>query len=96
MVLLYLVILTALFGTQMPGRNLGIMLTWVLWLFLLTAVLTPLGGRLWCLACPLPALGEMAQRGAITGVRTGSTVGTNNRFFGLNLSWPGRLSVCCR
>ena len=91
MALLYLVILTALFGTQMPGRNLGIMLTWVLWLFLLTAVLTPLGGRLWCLACPLPALGEMAQRGAITGVRTGSTAGTNNRFFGLNLRWPGRL-----
>ncbi len=87
-VLLYVVILTTLFGTKMPGRNLGIMLTWVVWLFFLTAVLTPFGGRIWCLACPLPVVGEVLQRGAVTGVRTGSTRGTNNRFFGLNRPWP--------
>ncbi|NLX98708.1 MAG: 4Fe-4S binding protein [Rhodopirellula sp.] len=91
MLLLYVVVLTTLFGTHMPGRNLGVMLMWVVWLFLLTAVLTPLGGRIWCLACPLPTLGEIAQRGAVTGVRVGSTRGLNNRFFGLNLPWPRRL-----
>ncbi|NQT11850.1 MAG: 4Fe-4S binding protein, partial [Planctomycetes bacterium] len=88
MLLLYMVILTALFGTQMAGRNFAVMLTWVVWLFLLTAVLTPLGGRIWCLACPLPAVGEFFQRGALTAVRTGATCGTNNRFFGLNRPWP--------
>ena len=88
MVLLYVVILTTLFGTHMPGRNLGVMLTWVVWLFVLTAVLTPLGGRIWCLACPLPVLGEILQRRAVTGVRTGSTRGYKNRFFGLSRAWP--------
>ncbi|MFH1923073.1 MAG: hypothetical protein ABIP48_24690 [Planctomycetota bacterium] len=88
MVLLYVAILTTLFGTHMPGRNLGVMLMWVVWLFLLTAVLTPLGGRIWCLACPLPVPGEILQRRAVTGVRSGSTCGYRNRFFGLNRAWP--------
>lgn len=88
MLLLYVVILTALFGTHMPGRNLGIMLTWLVWLFVLTAMLTPLGGRIWCLACPLPVPGEILQRRAVMGVRSGSTRGYNNRFFGLNRTWP--------
>lgn len=87
-VVFYLVVLAALFGTKMAGRNLGIMLTWVVWLFLLVCVLTPLGGRLWCLACPLPLLGEAVQRGALSGVRRGRSAGTNNRLFGLNLAWP--------
>ena len=85
---LYLIVLTTLFGTKMAGRNFGVMMTWVVWLFLLTAVLTPLGGRIWCLVCPLPMFGEMLQRRAITGVRTGATRSTNNRFFGWNRSWP--------
>ena len=33
-------------------------------------MLTPSGGRIRCLACPLPALGEILQRAAVTGVRT--------------------------
>ncbi len=92
MALLYVVLLTTLFGTKVAGRNLGSMLTWVLWLFLLTAVLTPLGGRIWCLACPLPVLGEILQRRAVTGVRNGTTCGTNNHFFGLNRAWPSWLA----
>jgi len=88
----YLGLLAALFGTQMSGRNFGVMGTWVLWLFLLVAVLTPLGGRIWCLACPLPFLGEICQRGTITGVRKGESCGTNNYFFGWNRPWPAWLS----
>lgn len=88
MLLLYVILLALLFGTKVAGRNLGSMLTWIVWLFVLTAVLTPLGGRIWCLACPLPMLGEILQRRAITGVRFGSTAGTNNRFFGLSRPWP--------
>ena len=87
-VVFYIVVLAALFGTQMAGRNLGVMLTWVVWMFLLVAVLTPLGGRIWCLVCPLPGLGEICQRGAITGVRLGRGAGVRNRLFGLNWRWP--------
>ena len=87
-VLLYLVVLTSIFGTKVAGRNFGVMVTWVLWMFLLTVVLTPFGGRLWCMACPLPAFGDFAQRGTITGVRKGHTKGFLNKFFGLNRSWP--------
>ncbi len=92
MLLLYVILLALLFGTKVAGRNLGSMLTWIVWLFVLTAVLTPLGGRIWCLACPLPVLGDILQRRAITGVRAGSTGRTNNRFFGLNLPWPSWLA----
>lgn len=86
MAVFYLVVLALLFGPT--RRNAGIMLLWVVWLFLLTVVLTPLGGRIWCLACPLPMFGEMLQRRATTQVRAGSTNDYNNRFFGLGLRWP--------
>jgi hypothetical protein len=89
--LLYLIILAMLFGTKVAGRNAGSMLVWVVWLFALVAVLTPLGGRVWCLACPVPMLGEWLQRRAITEVRGGRTTRYNNRFFGLNLPWPKSL-----
>lgn len=62
-VALYFVIVAALGGTKVAGRNFGVIFPWVVWLFLLTAVLTPLGGRMWCLICPLPALGELFKRG---------------------------------
>ena len=88
----YLVVLTSLFGTHVGGRNLGIMFTWVVWLFVLIVVLIPLGGRLWCSVCPIPLFGEWLQRLSITRVRSGSTAGTNNRFFGLSLPWPRALA----
>jgi hypothetical protein len=85
---LYVVVLTAIFGTKVSGRNLGVMLVWVVWLFLLISVMTPFGGRLWCMMCPLPTVGEFLQRRSITNVRIGSTNGYRNQFFGLNLTWP--------
>jgi len=92
MAALYMVILTSLFGTKVAGRNFGVMVTWVIWLFLLTVVITPLGGRAWCTVCPLPIVGESLQRLAIFDVRKGKTAGTRNRYFGLNLAWPQWLS----
>ncbi|MGB2868092.1 MAG: 4Fe-4S binding protein [Bacteroidota bacterium] len=87
-VILYVVLLTSIFGTKVSGRNLGVMLVWVVWLFLLVSLLTPLGGRLWCTMCPLPTVGEFLQRRSIATVRIGSTNGYRNQFFGLNLDWP--------
>jgi polyferredoxin len=87
-IFLYIVLLTTIFGTKVSGRNLGVMLVWTVWLFLLISFLTPLGSRLWCTMCPLPTLGEFLQRRSITRVRTGSSNGYRNQFFGLDLSWP--------
>jgi polyferredoxin len=91
-IFLYIILLITLFGTQMSGRNLGVILIWTFWIFLLVAIFTPFGGRAWCTICPLPILGEFLQRRSITRVRTGSTNGYRNTFYGLNLTWPEKLN----
>ena len=91
MMMIYIVILTSLFGTKMSGRNLGVLLMWAVWLFLLVAVLTPLFGRIWCTICPLPFFGDLIQRRSFFNPLTGKTNGLNNRFFGLSLKWPAVL-----
>src|SRR3954470_19199816 len=58
----WFIILAGLFGTKVPGRNAAPMLIWVVWLSALIVVLVPLGGRIWCTACPLPLMGEWLQR----------------------------------
>jgi polyferredoxin len=58
----YFVILAGFIGTKVSGRNAGPMVIWVLWLSILMILLVPLGGRIWCLICPLPSLGEWLQR----------------------------------
>ena len=88
MVMIYLVILTSLFGTLMSGRNLGVLLMWAVWLFLLVAVLTPLFGRVWCTICPLPLFGDLIQRKSFFTPQKGRTKEYNNKFSGLFLKWP--------
>ena len=58
----WFIILAGLFGTKVPGRNAAPMIIWVLWLSALIILLVPIGGRIWCTACPLPLLGEWLQR----------------------------------
>lgn len=91
MVMIYLVILTSLFGTLMSGRNLGVLLMWAVWLFLLVAVLTPLFGRVWCTICPLPLFGDLLQRGSFFTPQKGRTKEYHNKFSGLFLKWPAWL-----
>ena len=84
------VVLAGFFGTKVGGRNVAVMLTWVAWMSLLTVLMVPIGGRIWCLVCPLPVLGEYLQRGATTQVRHAETGRYGNRFFGLGRRWfPG-------
>ncbi|NOR33883.1 MAG: 4Fe-4S binding protein [Bacteroidales bacterium] len=90
--LIYIVIMTSLFGTKMSGRNLGVLLMWAVWLFLIIAIMTPFAGRIWCTICPLPMFGDLIQRGSFFSPRKGRTKGYNNKFFGLSLKWPQRLS----
>jgi len=89
--LIYIVIMSSILGTKMSGRNLGVVLMWIVWLFLLIMIMTPLGGRIWCTICPLPFFGDWMQRTSVLTPRTGKTGGYNNRFKGLFLKWPGRL-----
>jgi polyferredoxin len=90
--LIYIVLMTSFFGTKMSGRNLGVLLMWVVWLFLIIGVMTPFAGRIWCTICPLPMFGDLIQRGSFFNPKTGRTRAYNNKFFGLSWKWPGKLS----
>lgn len=92
LVLFYLFILAGLFGTPIGSHNIIIVFVWIMWWFLLIAVLVPLGGRVWCTMCPLPFFGDWVQRRALIRVRTGGVGGLRNKLFGLNKRWPRRLS----
>ena len=85
---LMVVLLAGLFGTKVGGRNVAVMLTWIVWISMLAFFLVPLGGRIWCMICPLPVMGEYLQRGATTDVRAGKRGRFGNRFFGLGRHWP--------
>jgi polyferredoxin len=91
MVMIYIVILTSVFGTKVSGRNLGVLLMWAIWLFALVAVITPFLGRFWCTICPLPFFGDLIQRKSFFNPLKGKTRNYNNKFSGFFLKWPARL-----
>ncbi len=88
MVMIYIVILTSVFGTKVSGRNLGVLLMWAVWLFALIAIITPFFGRFWCTICPLPFFGDLIQRKSFFNPLNGKTKKYNNKFSGLFLRWP--------
>ena len=88
MVMIYIVILTSVFGTKVSGRNLGVLLMWAIWLFALVALITPFFGRFWCTICPLPFFGDLIQRKSFFNPLKGKTKKYNNKFSGLFLKWP--------
>jgi polyferredoxin len=91
MVMIYIVILTSVFGTKVSGRNIGVLLMWAVWLFALVAIITPFFGRFWCTICPLPFFGDLIQRKSFFNPLKGKTKKYNNKFSGLFLKWPERL-----
>jgi polyferredoxin len=88
MVMIYIVILTSVFGTKVSGRNIGVLLMWAVWLFALVALITPFFGRFWCTICPLPFFGDLIQRQSFFNPLKGRTKIYNNKFSGLFLKWP--------
>jgi polyferredoxin len=88
----WFIILAGLFGTKVSGRNAGPMIVWVLWLSALIIVLVPIGGRIWCTACPLPLLGEWLQRRRLSRNPAELENPSSRRIFGMRLSWPAWLS----
>lgn len=77
------IVLAGLVGTATGAINFSTIFVWLAWWALLVLVLIPLGGRLWCAMCPIPAPGEWLARGAIVRHRA--------RPWGLGLAWPRRL-----
>ncbi|MCB2190657.1 MAG: 4Fe-4S binding protein [Deltaproteobacteria bacterium] len=90
----YLFILSALWGSPVGNRNIAIIFVWIFWWTALKAVMLPLGGRVWCLMCPLPAPAEWLARMRLTSVRyiQKPLRRLHHRFLGLNLDWPKRLT----
>jgi polyferredoxin len=60
-----LAILAGLLGTPVGNANFAIVSVWIAWWALLIVLLVPIGGRAWCAMCPIPAIGEWTQRGAV-------------------------------
>lgn len=53
-----LIMLAAFFGSPIGNANFAIIYVWIVWWAALKLFLIPIGGRLWCTMCPLPAPGE--------------------------------------
>jgi hypothetical protein len=89
-VIFYLFILSSLWGSPVGNRNIAIIIVWILWWFALKAIFVPLGGRIWCLMCPLPAPAEWLSRKSLTAVRyiQKPFKGLHHRFIGLQKDWP--------
>jgi polyferredoxin len=88
----WFIVLAGFFGTKVPGRNAGPMIVWVLWLSSLIIFLVPLGGRIWCTACPLPVFGEWLQRRRLARNPAEIEGRVTRRFLGIPLIWPKALS----
>jgi len=89
-IVFYLFILSSLWGSPVGNRNITIVFVWILWWFILKAVLVPLGGRLWCLMCPLPAPAEWFSRRSLTAVKyiRKPFKRIHHHFSGLQKDWP--------
>ncbi|MGD8724758.1 MAG: cupredoxin domain-containing protein, partial [Desulfobacterales bacterium] len=89
-VVFYLFILSSLWGSPVGNRNIAIIFVWILWWFVLKAVIVPLGGRIWCMVCPLPAPAEWLSRRSFTAVRyiQKPFKALHHRFTGLQKDWP--------
>jgi ferredoxin len=93
-IVFYLFILSSLWGSPVGNRNIAIVFVWILWWFILKAIMVPFGGRIWCLMCPLPAPAEWLSRRRLTVVRyiQKPFKRLHHRFTGLQKDWPKTIS----
>ncbi len=89
-IVFYLFILSSLWGSPVGNRNIAIVFVWILWWFVLKAIFVPLGARLWCFMCPLPAPAEWLSRMRLTAVRYLKVPfrRLHHRYLGLQKDWP--------
>lgn len=91
LLILVFFIAAGLLGTPIGNRNIIVTIVWIFWWFLLITILVPLGGRVWCLLCPLPSIGEWLARRRFIGVRH-SIDSTRPSGEEKKRRWPVRLS----
>lgn len=89
-IIFYLFVLSSLWGSPVGNRNIAIIFVWILWWFALKAIFIPLGGRIWCMMCPLPAPAEWLSRKSLTAVHyiQKPFKSLHHRFIGLQKDWP--------
>ena len=92
-IIFYLFLLSSLWGSPVGNRNIAIIFVWILWWFALKAIFVPLGGRIWCMICPLPAPAEWLSRKRLAAVQyiQKPFKGLHHRFVGLQKDWPKRM-----
>ena len=92
-IIFYLFIISSLWGSPVGNRNIAIIFVWILWWFALKAVFVPLGARLWCMICPLPAPAEWLSRRTLIGVRflEKPFKRLHHKYLGLQWDWPKKL-----
>lgn len=88
----YFFVISGVFGSPVGSRNIIIVFVWILWWFLLIAIMVPFASRIWCTMCPIPFFGEWYQRRALIGVQVGKPGVGRNRMWGFNRRWPRALS----
>ena len=93
LIVFYLFLLSSLWESPVGNRNIAIVFVWILWWFVLKAIIVPVGGRLWCMVCPLPAPAEWLSRRRLTTVKYIETPfrKLHHRFTGLQKDWPKKL-----
>ena len=93
LIIFYLFILSSLWGSPVGNRNITIVFVWILWWFVLKSIIVPLGGRLWCLMCPLPAPAEWLSRRRLTAVQYFKKPfkRLHHRFSGVQRDWPAKI-----
>lgn len=92
MAVFYLIIIAGIIGTPVGNKNIAIVFIWILWWFLLIAIMVPFASRIWCAVCPLPFFGDWVQRLSFIKVRPGKTGSIKNKIYGMNIKWPKSLS----
>ncbi len=92
-IIFYLFIISSLWGSPVGNRNIAIIFVWILWWFALKAFFVPLGARLWCMICPLPAPAEWLSRRTLIGVRflEKPFKRLHHKYLGLQWDWPKKL-----
>lgn len=82
-VIFFILLIASFLGSPIGNHNLGILIVWIVWWAALMLILTPLGGRIWCMICPIPALGEWLQRKTFTAKK--------DKLLTLKKPWPKKL-----
>ncbi|MEM1965844.1 MAG: 4Fe-4S binding protein [Candidatus Caldarchaeum sp.] len=76
----FILMIAGFYGLPVGNKNVSVLVVWILWWAALMILLVPIGGRLWCMMCPMPAIGEWLQRRTLTQ--------KNEKNLGLGKKWP--------